>query len=31
MKVYHVELDYVMIEKISMRLVLAAVGYTCLA
>jgi hypothetical protein len=31
MKVYHVELDYVLIEKIAMRLVLAAVGYNCLA
>ena len=31
MNIYHIELDYVLIEKIAMRLVLAAVGYTCLA
>jgi len=28
-KIYHVELDYVMIEKIVMRAVLAAVAYNC--
>ncbi len=26
---YHVELDYVLIEKIVMRAVLAAVAYNC--
>ena len=30
MNVYHIDLDYVLIEKIAMRLVLAAVGYNCL-
>jgi len=30
MNVYHIDLDYVLIEKIAMRLVLAAVGYECL-
>ena len=30
MNVYHIDLDYVLIEKIAMRLVLAAVGYTCI-
>ena len=29
MNVYHIDLDYVLIEKILMRLVLAAVGYNC--
>ena len=30
MNVYHIDLDYVLIEKILMRIVLAAVGYNCL-
>ena len=30
MNVYHIDLDYVLIEKIAMRLVLAAVGYNCI-
>ena len=30
MNIYHIDLDYVLIEKIAMRLVLAAVGYNCL-
>jgi hypothetical protein len=29
MNVYHIELDYVLIEKIVMRAVLAAVAYNC--
>ena len=29
MNTYYVDLDYVLIEKILMRLVLAAVGYNC--
>ena len=29
-KVYNVELDYILIEKIIMRVVLAVVGYNCL-
>jgi hypothetical protein len=30
MNVYHIDLDYVLIEKILMRVILAAVGYECL-
>jgi hypothetical protein len=30
MNIYHIDIDYVILEKIAMRLVLAAVGYTCL-
>ena len=30
MNVYHIDLDYVLIEKILMRVLLAAVGYECL-
>jgi hypothetical protein len=30
MNIIHIDLDYVLIEKIAMRLVLAAVGYECL-
>ena len=29
MNVYHIELDWLMIEKIVMRAVLAAVAYQC--
>jgi hypothetical protein len=29
MNIIHIDLDYVLIEKIAMRLVLAAVGYNC--
>jgi hypothetical protein len=29
MNVYHIDLDYVLIEKIVMRAVLAAVAYNC--
>jgi len=29
MNVYHIDLDYVLIEKIVMRAVLAAVAYEC--
>ena len=29
-KIYQVEIDYVLVEKIVMRAVLAVVGYTCL-
>ena len=29
MNVYHIELDYVLVEKIVMRAVLAAVAYNC--
>jgi len=29
MNVYHIDLDYVLIEKIVMRVVLAAVAYNC--
>ena len=29
MNVYHIELDWLMIEKIVMRAVLAAVAYEC--
>ena len=29
-KIYHIDLDYILIEKIVMRAVLAVVGYTCL-
>jgi len=29
MNVYHIDLDYVLIEKIIMRAVLAAVAYNC--
>ena len=29
MNVYHIDLDYVLIEKIVMRAVLAAVAYHC--
>jgi hypothetical protein len=29
-KIYHIDLDYVLIEKIVMRAVLAMVGYNCL-
>jgi len=29
MNVYHIELDWVIIEKIVMRAVLAAVAYNC--
>mgnify|MGYP005815967393 CR=1 FL=1 len=29
-KVYQVEIDYVLVEKIIMRAVLAVVGYNCL-
>jgi len=29
MNVYHIELDWVIIEKIVMRAVLAAVAYEC--
>jgi len=29
MNVYHIELDYVLIEKIVMRAVLAGVAYNC--
>ncbi len=29
MNTYYIDLDYVLIEKIAMRLVLAAVGYNC--
>ena len=30
MNIIHIDLDYVLIEKIIMRVVLAAVGYNCL-
>ena len=30
MNTYHIDLDYVLIEKILMRVILAAVGYECL-
>jgi hypothetical protein len=30
MNVYHIDIDYVLIEKILMRVVLAAVGYNCI-
>jgi hypothetical protein len=30
MNIIHIDLDYVLIEKIAMRVVLAAVGYNCL-
>jgi len=30
MNIIHIDLDYVLIEKIAMRLVLAVVGYECL-
>lgn len=30
-KIYNIELDYVLIEKIIMRAVLAVVGFNCLA
>jgi len=29
-KIYNIELDYILIEKIVMRAVLAVVGYNCL-
>jgi hypothetical protein len=29
MNVYHIDLDYVLIEKIVMRAVLAGVAYNC--
>jgi len=29
MNVYHIDLDYILIEKIVMRVVLAAVAYNC--
>ena len=29
MNIIHIDLDYVLIEKIIMRVVLAAVGYNC--
>ena len=29
MNIYHIDLDYVLIEKIVMRAVLAAVAYNC--
>jgi len=28
-KIYHVELDWILIEKIIMRVVLAALAYNC--
>ena len=28
-RIYHVDLDYVLIEKICMRVVLAALAYNC--
>ena len=30
MNIIHIDLDYILIEKIVMRVVLAAVGYNCL-
>jgi len=30
MNIIHLDLDYALIEKILMRVVLAAVGYNCL-
>jgi len=29
-KTFYLELDYVLLEKIAMRCVLAAIGYNCL-
>ena len=28
-KIYHIELDYILIEKIVMRVVVAALAYSC--